>query len=660
MNFIHPGFVVAGMCAAALPILIHLMLRQRARQLPIGSVRFLKDVLRQHTRRRRIKQWLLLALRTLAVLLLAMLFARPYFDRSHLEGPNREVIVLIDRSASMKAKRGGGKSAYETAWDFARRELTRLDPRTAVHLAVFDAGGVEAVDVDAARQPPPATDAATDFGAAMAWARDLVTVSRRPKRQLIFVSDLQRTGFQRSGHAPFPPDLEVTVHDVGRALTQNLAIEDCRATVTELRPGEKIRVQVRVFNAGALPAKDVKVALELQGPQGRLNAQKSINLGGGGRQAIEFEFSIEQAGIYQGHAAITRDDDLAFDNRRWLAFDARHPDRILLVDGQQGRTVFQNETYYLETALRLRLPQRTMRSFEIERIVWEDGDGFPNLAGFKAILMCNVGRWSAEDARRLSDYVRPGGQAVIFCGDQTQPEHFERLRAAGLIDVAAEDDPAIGPFRIRDWDREHPITAPFSDAQFGDLRSVRFRKLVAMKPTGNSVKVVIQAEEHPLLLEQKLGDGSTLLFASSVDREWSDWPQSRLYVPLTRQMIGYATYQLADRDPVRNVAVGDGIAAGDDKEKAVRETAGIVRDGPNVIVRNIDARESLLDRATEAELREAYGLPALDPRAIDPALAAAIQTPAGAERPDESWTLVLWVLFAVLLFETFMASRIHA
>ena len=98
IGFLHTGFLIAGATAAVLPVLIHLLLRQRARTLEIGSVRFLRSVIRQHTRRRRIRQWLLLALRILALLLLGALFARPFMDRAHLLGLNREVTILIDRS----------------------------------------------------------------------------------------------------------------------------------------------------------------------------------------------------------------------------------------------------------------------------------------------------------------------------------------------------------------------------------------------------------------------------------------------------------------------------------------------------------------------------------------------------------------------------------
>src|SRR6516162_10156170 len=99
-TLIHAGFLAAAL-AVAVPVVIHLLFRQKTRTLPIGSVRFLHQVVREHRRRRRVRQWLLLALRMLSLLLLAMLFARPYRDESYQRGLQQEVVMLVDRSASM-------------------------------------------------------------------------------------------------------------------------------------------------------------------------------------------------------------------------------------------------------------------------------------------------------------------------------------------------------------------------------------------------------------------------------------------------------------------------------------------------------------------------------------------------------------------------------
>src|SRR3954447_23191897 len=79
LGLIHPGFLAAGL-AVAVPIVIHLLLRQKARQVDIGSLHFLRVVLRDQAHRRRLRRWILLALRVAGAGLLAALFARPYWS----------------------------------------------------------------------------------------------------------------------------------------------------------------------------------------------------------------------------------------------------------------------------------------------------------------------------------------------------------------------------------------------------------------------------------------------------------------------------------------------------------------------------------------------------------------------------------------------------
>src|SRR5258708_3371822 len=117
LNFIHLGFL-AGAAAVLVPVLIHLLFRQRPRRVEIGSLHFLKIALRDHVRRKKLRRWLLLALRVAGVLLLALLFARPYRAGPSAEGADQEVALVIDRSASMGAI-STGRTAFRRAQDAA-------------------------------------------------------------------------------------------------------------------------------------------------------------------------------------------------------------------------------------------------------------------------------------------------------------------------------------------------------------------------------------------------------------------------------------------------------------------------------------------------------------------------------------------------------------
>src|SRR3954468_24769278 len=103
VGFIHAGFLAAGAALAAVPVVVHLLFRRRAPRFDVGSLRFLRIAIRDNAHRRKVRRWLLLAIRTAGVLLLGLLFARPYLTEPAVPGRDREVAVLIDRSASMGA-----------------------------------------------------------------------------------------------------------------------------------------------------------------------------------------------------------------------------------------------------------------------------------------------------------------------------------------------------------------------------------------------------------------------------------------------------------------------------------------------------------------------------------------------------------------------------
>src|ERR1700686_4687697 len=99
MGFIQFGFLGA-LAALAIPVIIHLMFRQRSRPVDLGTLQFLKVVLRDNARKRRLRRYILLTLRLAAVALLALLFARPFLLATEQVEGDRLVVVLLDRSAS--------------------------------------------------------------------------------------------------------------------------------------------------------------------------------------------------------------------------------------------------------------------------------------------------------------------------------------------------------------------------------------------------------------------------------------------------------------------------------------------------------------------------------------------------------------------------------
>ena len=88
MSFLHPWAVWVGAAAVALPVVVHLLTRPRPRRLPLSTVRFVREVLRQRRARDRLRNLVILGLRAIAVLLIALAIARPLTATRPLVNPD--------------------------------------------------------------------------------------------------------------------------------------------------------------------------------------------------------------------------------------------------------------------------------------------------------------------------------------------------------------------------------------------------------------------------------------------------------------------------------------------------------------------------------------------------------------------------------------------
>src|SRR5881296_3028127 len=136
MAFLSP-FVLLGLGALAIPVLVHLIQRERKRVVEFPSLMFIRRIPYQSVRRRRIRHWFLLLMRAVAVALLVLAFARPFFRQSALAaaaatGGAREVVVLLDQSASM-----GYGDHWQKAQDAAKQLVRSLGGGDRATLVLF-------------------------------------------------------------------------------------------------------------------------------------------------------------------------------------------------------------------------------------------------------------------------------------------------------------------------------------------------------------------------------------------------------------------------------------------------------------------------------------------------------------------------------------------
>jgi hypothetical protein len=654
MQFVQYG-MLGALAALAIPVVIHLTFRHRARTVDLGTLRFLKVVLRENARQRRVKRWVLLALRMAGVALIALLFARPYLLATEPAEGDRLVVVLVDRSASMGLK--GGARPVDRALAGARAVAARAGENAQVEAAAFDRDVHPFKDRDALRDARVEPSAAgTDYAAALAWARDLCVRSRRSRNEIHIFTDLQRSGLGRGESVTLPPGVDVRLVDLGRAFPKNVGVTAATASPAAVRPGGSAEVTARVFNASPLPLAKVPVRLHLEASGASRDLEKAVDLDGGATVAVVFELTDLPEGVWRGHVEATAEgDELPFDDRRYLALPVAPPARVLVVDGDPGRSPFEAETYFLQAALRLAAAGERFEKtpFDPKVVGFGEGSGWSELPASGAVVLANVDKLGAPEAKRLADFVEAGGGLLVFTGDRVVPgaEALRSLAEAGLGagEVLGPAEATDLPWRLERWDTRHPVFLPFEDPEHGDLRRPAFTTITRIKPDPSARVLAWFRGGDPALLERARGKGKVLWFASACDRAWGDWPRGRLFLPMVHQMTSYVT-GLTEGGRVRAEPAGDG------HEPGVTESGGLVR------VVNADPFESETDRCTPKEFADRFGfrLPGPPADADSPGSPRRPGPDDDRFRKDEVWPWLALALLGVLLVEHFLANRTAA
>jgi Mg-chelatase subunit ChlD len=273
MGFVAP-LILAGLAALAIPVLIHLIQRERKRVVEFPSLMFLSRIPYQSVRRRRIRDWALLAMRLAALALIVMAFARPFFKRDSLAAATqqgaREAVILVDTSYSME---------YGDRWTRARAAardaISGLSAGDRASLVFFSSGAEVAVRssadrgrLDAGLASAATGPGATRFAPAIKLAASLLAESALPRREIVLISDFQRRGWEQTpgrDDVKLPERTVLTPVDVASGETANLSVTPVSLQRTRFENHDRIAVTAGLVNHSTKPVSGVQLSLEVDG-----------------------------------------------------------------------------------------------------------------------------------------------------------------------------------------------------------------------------------------------------------------------------------------------------------------------------------------------------------------------------------------------------------
>jgi len=532
MSFLTPLFFV-GLAAIAVPVLVHLIQRERKRVVEFPSLMFVRRIPYQSVRRRRIRHWFLLMMRAAAIALIVLAFARPFLPQQAKAGVlaagSREVVILLDQSASM-----GYGDHWTRAQDAARAVVRGLGSDDRATLVLFSRNAEENMRAtsDRARLESAVNSArvgsgATRFGPALKLAESILSRSNLKRREAVLISDFQKSGWGGSEDARFAEGMTLTTVSVATPSAANLSVPSVSFARTSFSGQERVTVTAGLSNKGDEPVRDVPVTLTVDGHEietGRATVPAHAS------SSVSFtQFTLSSANVRGTVRAGT--DLLPADNSFHFVLTPSEPMSILIVDA----TDRSDGSLFLAKALAV----GTTPAFHVETT----SAGRVATGSFekRSVVVLNDAMFPPGTAGALKHFVERGGGLLVVAGEHTSWPSTDADMLPGRLGSTV--DRLSGPSGSLGYlDYSHPVFEVFKAPRSGDFSAAHVFRYRALQPQPGDRVIARYDDGAVAALEKKVGAGRVIVWTSTLDDSWTDFGVKPVFLPLVHQLVKYLAH----------------------------------------------------------------------------------------------------------------------
>lgn len=580
------------LCAAAIPVVIHLLNRRRHKTVLWAAMQFLLKATRESRGKKKLRHILILTARTLGIAALATAVARPMVGGLLGWGSSQmdTVILILDRSASMETTAENSTASRRAlAIDRVRDAMKSLD---ATRLVLLDSATATPQDI-----PSPeilaeitntrATDSAADIPALLQRAAEFILETQPGKTEIWIASDMQYADWDSESERwttakatlqSIPQKPAVRILSLAAPSRSNVSLR----LLSSHRTADELLLDLEISRSEATAPLNLPLTVALNGTK----TTDSITVPG---QNLRFQKRIKlPAGQDEGQGWLSLPSDAnPHDHTAFFTYGAARAIRSLVV-----ATAGEAAQYIATAAAPPGFSGQSTETIAPSQFLTKTN----SLSDYAAIL------WAAPlpdeaAAIALTNFLNSGGHILFFPPLENSTNTFKTIKWSPITTA-----PEGKFFILQSWNHDDGLLQDsLSGAPLAGQTFKAIKRQIAEAPTGTVSSLATWDDGQPFLTRLITERGTAWFISSAPDYTWSNLGDAHLLLPAVQRAVlaGNARFDAA---LLAEVNRGDALPRNNevrtriddfpvDAEADPSYSAGVFRLGERVIAANLPATE---------------------------------------------------------------------
>lgn len=557
LNFLNPA-VLFALAAGAIPLLIHLFNRRKIKRIPFSTIHFLKRLEKKQMRNLRIRQLLLLILRTLIIIFLVMAFARPTIRSGTgsllAQRTPIEVVIILDNSLSLNEVQMTGTllkdlrdtfDELQTVFQTGDR-ITFLQATVPVKELVKQENFQSSLWERAHQRLQP-NYLKSDLNAAIISAVEQLRQSHYYNREIYIISDFQKSAAKVTELKSFLEEMNAEnvrffALPIAHHNFENISVDSVDVVNRLIEKNQMLKLETYLNNHHQEKHLNSMVSALLNGKR---VAQKNVSLENSSIHQVPLQLTLTENGFIEGEIE-TESDALIEDNKRFFNFYVPRKIRILHFLPGSG---FKS---YIPLVIR---PAEDRGIFEYTKdafLKWSDY----SFNDFDVVFLEGLRELPSNLIQRLKNFAEQGGGVFVIPGENIVMPQYQKFMKDFQIGSISEmrgtpgkTDQFLTMSKVQ-WD--HTVFEGLFESAQKQLNPVEVYANYRTNPNPQTQSLISLSDGSPYLLLRTMRKGAAIFLSSALNTNWSQLPIKGFVIPLTYRLIYYiGTRKVLDRQAIR-------------------------------------------------------------------------------------------------------------